>query len=30
MQTLTLAYRDDHRLPVIFVIREMARRYYEL
>lgn len=30
MQTLTLAYRDDDRLPVIFAIREMARRHYEL
>lgn len=30
MQTLTLAYRDDDRLPVIFAIREMARRHYDL
>jgi|SRR5690349_5781564 hypothetical protein len=30
MQSLTLAYRDDDRLPVIFAIREMARRHYEL
>jgi hypothetical protein len=30
MQQLTLAYRDDDRLPVILAIRELARRYYEL
>lgn len=30
MQTLTLAYRDDDRTPVIFAIREMAKRHYEL
>jgi len=30
MQSLTLAYRDDDRLPVILAIREMARRHYEL
>lgn len=30
MESLTLAYRDDDRLPVIFAIREMARRHYAL
>src|SRR5919109_2364337 len=30
MQTLTLAYRDDDRTPVIFAIRKMAERYYNL
>ena len=30
MQSLTLAYRDDDRTPVIFAIREMAKRYYDL
>ena len=30
MQTLTLAYRDVDRTPVIFAIREMAKRYYPL
>jgi hypothetical protein len=30
MQSLTLAYRDDDRTPVIFCIREAARRYYDL
>ncbi len=30
MQPLTLAYRDNDRTPVIFAIREMARRYYDL
>ena len=30
MQKLTLAYRDDDRLPVILAIGEMARRHYEL
>ncbi len=30
MQTLTLAYRDNDRTPVIFAIREMAERYYHL
>jgi hypothetical protein len=30
MQSLTLAYRDDDRTPVIFAIREMARRHYDL
>jgi len=30
MQQLTLAYRDDDRLPVILAIREMARRHYDL
>ena len=30
MSSLTLAYRDDDRTPVIFAIREMARRHYSL
>jgi hypothetical protein len=30
MQTLKLAYRDDDRTPVIFCIKEMARRHYDL
>jgi len=30
MDSLTLAYRDDDRTPVIFAVREMARRYYQL
>src|SRR5262245_50753051 len=30
MQSLTLAYRDDDRIPVIFAVREIAKRYYEL
>lgn len=30
MKSLTLAYRDDDRLPVILAIREMARRHYDL
>jgi hypothetical protein len=30
MQQLTLAYRDDDRLPVILAIRELARRNYQL
>ena len=30
MQTITLAYRDNDRIPVIFAIREMARRHYDL
>lgn len=30
MQQLTLAYRDDDRTPVIFAIREMAKRHYNL
>jgi hypothetical protein len=30
MQSLTLAYRDDDRTPVIFCIREAARRHYDL
>src|SRR5258705_10625215 len=30
MQSLTLAYRDDDRTPVIFAIRAMAARYYDL
>ena len=30
MQSLTVAYRDVDRTPVIFAIREMARRYYDL
>lgn len=28
MRKLTLAYRDDDRTPVIFTIREIARRHY--
>jgi hypothetical protein len=28
MRRVRLAYRDDDRTPVIFCIREMARRYY--
>ena len=28
MENLTLAYRDVDRLPVIFAVREMAKRYY--
>lgn len=27
MKNLTLAYRDDDRIPVIFAIRKMARSY---
>jgi hypothetical protein len=30
MQCVTLAYRDDDRTPVIFAIRAMARRHYDL
>lgn len=30
MQSLTLAYRDDDRTPVIFAIREVAKRHYDL
>ena len=30
MQSLTLAYRDDDRTPVIFAIREIAKRHYDL
>jgi hypothetical protein len=30
MQSLTLAYRDDDRTPVIFAIRAMAARHYDL
>jgi hypothetical protein len=30
MESLTLAYRDDDRTPVIFAIREMAKRHYHL
>ena len=30
MQRLTLAYRDDDRTPVIFAIREIANRHYDL
>jgi len=30
MSSLTLAYRDDDRLPMIFAIREIARRHYDL
>jgi len=30
MQSLTLAYRDDDRTPVIFAIRELAKRHYDL
>ena len=30
MQSLTLAYRDDDRMPVILAIREMAGRHYDL
>jgi len=30
MQSLTLAYRDNDRTPVIFAIRAMAARYYDL
>ncbi|MGH7848048.1 MAG: hypothetical protein ACREQW_23130, partial [Candidatus Binatia bacterium] len=28
METVRLAYRDDDRTPVIYCIREMARRHY--
>ena len=30
MKSLKLAYRDDDRTPVIFCIKEMARRYYDV
>ena len=30
MRSLTFAYRDDDRTPVIFAIRAMAARYYDL
>ena len=30
MQTITLAYRDEDRTAVIFAIREMAKRHYDL
>jgi hypothetical protein len=30
MQSLTLAHRDDDRTPVIFAIREIAKRHYGL
>jgi len=30
MQRLTLAYRDDERTPLIFAIREIANRHYDL
>jgi hypothetical protein len=30
MRSLTLAYRDDDRTPVICVIRAMAARHYDL
>lgn len=30
MRSLKLAYRDNDRTPVIFCIREMARRYYDI
>lgn len=30
MQQITLAYRDDDRTPVIFAIREIAKRHYNL
>ncbi|HWH80453.1 MAG TPA: hypothetical protein VNT76_23895, partial [Candidatus Binatus sp.] len=30
MDSLTLAYRDDDRTPVIFAIREIAKRHYQL
>jgi hypothetical protein len=30
MEKLTLAYRDDDRTPVIFIIKEMAARHYDL
>src|SRR5947207_3900236 len=30
MRHLRLAYRDDDRTPVIFCIREMARRHYDI
>lgn len=30
MQALTLAYRDDDRTPLIFAIREIAKRHYDV
>ena len=30
MPTLRLAYRDEDRTPVIFCIKEMAQRYYNV
>jgi hypothetical protein len=30
MQSLTLAYRDDDRTPVVFAIRALAKRHYDL
>ena len=30
MPSVTLAYRDDDRTPVIFAIREMAKQHYDL
>jgi ABC-type nitrate/sulfonate/bicarbonate transport system substrate-binding protein len=30
METLRLAYRDVDRLPMVFAIRETAKRYYDL
>ncbi|HWP24468.1 MAG TPA: hypothetical protein VNM15_09870 [Candidatus Binatia bacterium] len=30
MQAVTLAYRDDDRTPVIFAVRDTARRFYDL
>ena len=30
MRSLKLAYRDDDRTPVIFCIKEMARRHYDI
>jgi hypothetical protein len=30
MRKLTLAYRDEDRTPVIFCIKEMARRHYDI
>jgi hypothetical protein len=30
LRTLRLAYRDDDRTPVIFCIKEMARRHYDV
>jgi len=30
MQTVRLAYRDEDRTPVIFCIKEMARRHYDV
>lgn len=30
MRSLNLAYRDDDRTPVIFCVKEMGRRYYDV